>query len=343
MLLQSLDIVIGFVVVMLGVSLIITTITQMISALLGLRGTNLRWGLKTLLSQAGIPDPETVAKRVLKHPLISDSTFSKFFSRLFDRWKLASAIRCHELTGILQQLAMESKKPPLSTPEINQFINDWFDPVMDRVSQRFAMSMRFWTVGLAIALAFGLQLDSIELFRRLSEDRALRTKLVASAETILQKSEAVLDRNGSNNVYTVALQELKRREPAVAKLLTNTPALTDSQTANLWLRSQLRESAEADQWISLYGQIVSSNLVARTPEMMGSIQTVQDLLGATGLQLIPDNRNWTWSQFRCGLFGMLISAVFLSLRAPFWFNGLKTLMNLRPVLATRVEKEKSSN
>jgi hypothetical protein len=37
----------------------------------------------------------------------------------------------------------------------------------------------------------------------------------------------------------------------------------------------------------------------------------------------------TWSHF----WGMATSAALLSLGAPFWFNLLKTLSNLRPILA----------
>jgi hypothetical protein len=47
MMLQYLDTIIAFTVIMLGVSLLITIITQMISALFGYRGINLFWGLKT--------------------------------------------------------------------------------------------------------------------------------------------------------------------------------------------------------------------------------------------------------------------------------------------------------
>jgi hypothetical protein len=340
MLLQSLDIIVGFAVVMLAVSLIITTITQLISGLLGLRGTNLRWGLKVLLAQAGLPDPATTADRVLGHPLVSDSTFSKFISRIFNRWRLASAIRSQELTGILELLSKKYGDDDLSKPAVTKFINDWFEPVMDRVAQRFAMSMRFWTVGTAIVVAFVLQLDSIALFRQLSDDREVRTKLVASADAILQQSERIMGRTAASNVYAAALQELKTKEPSAARVLTNAPVDMDHTTANFWLRAQLRDVPQANKLISTYNEIVSSNIVARTPELMGDMRTVTDLLAGAGIRLVPDYRRWSWDSFRRGFIGMLISAALLSLGAPFWFNGLKTLMNLRPVLATRVEKEK---
>jgi hypothetical protein len=37
------------------------------------------------------------------------------------------------------------------------------------------------------------------------------------------------------------------------------------------------------------------------------------------------------------------AAALLSLGAPFWFNALKTLSNLRPVLANREQKEREAS
>ena len=72
MVLQRLDSVIAFGVVMLSVSLIIMVLTQMVSALFDYRGTNLRWGLKTLLSPIDprlAKDAETIAHDILTHPI----------------------------------------------------------------------------------------------------------------------------------------------------------------------------------------------------------------------------------------------------------------------------------
>jgi len=49
--LEKLDTLIAFAVVMLGVSLIITILTQIISTFLGLRGSNLLWGIQTLFER----------------------------------------------------------------------------------------------------------------------------------------------------------------------------------------------------------------------------------------------------------------------------------------------------
>jgi hypothetical protein len=108
MTLQHLDTLIGFATVMLGISLLITVMTQLISAVLGLRGTNLRWGLKTLLENVDptLKDPaQKITEDILHHRLISDSTFSKFW--VSRRWRLANAIRRTELIDILKKMVSD--------------------------------------------------------------------------------------------------------------------------------------------------------------------------------------------------------------------------------------------
>ena len=48
---EHLDTIIAFVVIVAGVSVLVTILTQAASALLALRGSNLRWGLTTLLKE----------------------------------------------------------------------------------------------------------------------------------------------------------------------------------------------------------------------------------------------------------------------------------------------------
>jgi hypothetical protein len=84
MTLQHVDAVIAFAALMLGMSLLITVGTQLVVSLLGLRGSNLRRGLMDLFETASA-DREArryakqISHRVLNHPLISDSLWSRFY------------------------------------------------------------------------------------------------------------------------------------------------------------------------------------------------------------------------------------------------------------------------
>jgi hypothetical protein len=119
--LNQLDTLIGFAVVMAVVSLLITIVTQMVSAGLGLRGKYLADALETMIHKI---DPtindqvhdlgEQLAKWILTHPVLSDSGLPMspngwdqipLIAWLRRRWRIASAIRPDELFQILQDVA----------------------------------------------------------------------------------------------------------------------------------------------------------------------------------------------------------------------------------------------
>lgn len=103
MTLQHLDAVIAFAALMLGISLLITAGTQIVVALLGLRGANLRRGLMDLFETASLDRDarryaEQIAHRVLSHPSISDSVWSRFYLRV-DKLPFVPADAAAKLRG----------------------------------------------------------------------------------------------------------------------------------------------------------------------------------------------------------------------------------------------------
>jgi len=52
---------------------------------------------------------------------------------------------------------------------------------------------------------------------------------------------------------------------------------------------------------------------------------------ANNYAIVPENWTWSWAK----LPGIALSAILLSLGAPFWYNALKDLVGLRPVLARK--------
>ncbi|HEX2642687.1 MAG TPA: hypothetical protein VHU81_06825, partial [Thermoanaerobaculia bacterium] len=54
------------------------------------------------------------------------------------------------------------------TDKLSAEVQAWFDTVMDRTSERFKMHSRWATAGVAAILVFGLQIDSMDIIRQLS-------------------------------------------------------------------------------------------------------------------------------------------------------------------------------
>lgn len=382
MTLQHLDSVIAFAVVMLGASLLITILTQIVSTLFAYRGSNLRWGLKVLfktinpnLNEAQAKD---VAQRVLTHEILSASVLSRlhdvrllgFLSR---RWRLASAVRVEELLRILPAVAGNREQPANHTgvqaiaqmvgagetvaTDFNNRVRSWFDSAMDRVSQRFALQMRIWTVVFSLVLAFGAHLDVFRLYEQLSSDAELRAKLAGSADAITRQAAGILPpRAGGSGVnlsvvpgiFSDQMKQLKNQEPDATKNLNDPPSFDSRQTAIQWLRDGMNGDHQTGRVVAEYQQLVDAGLKSDADKLLDQSAGVQSILSKTGYQIIPDPypqpwyKPWETSGAR-EFWGTLVAAALLSLGAPFWFNALKTLTSLRPIVAGKEEKEKEQS
>jgi hypothetical protein len=399
MTLEHFDTILAFVLIITGVSLIITTLTQMVSALLGLRGTNLRWGLETLLANV---DPSLkdhageISRRVLQHALASDSVFSKFETNLIGRWRLASAIRQDELIAILRMLPAEvtgqstdgkktewaavlqksldeldpkaandlvlvatevkklfpndaAKAEKIMAPLIDSAttlpakIDQWFDSVMDRSAQRFTLHMRIWTVFFAVLLAFALQLDTFSLFTALSTDAQLRAQIITSADTLQAKADDLLatTTNASPAAYGVAMKQLVAEHTNELRVADLPAGFTSLAAAEDWLAAELKKQNISDpdnRWARHYEEMIPQAKLRAATENLNSVIS-DKLIVQLVPQPYPNPFYKNWQPTNRVFWGILASAALLSLGAPFWFNVLKNLSNLRPLLAKKQESE----
>ncbi len=397
MTLEHFDTIFAFVVILTGVSLLVTTLTQMASALLGLRGTNLWWGIKTLLTNV---DPnlarhaDVIAQKALQHPLISDSMFSGLNSTMAGRWRLANSIRKEELVQILRLLAKRPIGNPADSPErwetalensfevlraedavriqtaiseikrifsdepakadrmidqirssaegLTRGIEQWFDTIMDRASQRFAMHARLWTVLFSAVLAFALQLDAFRLFSTLSSDAELRARVATSAEALNKKADEILvtATNGTSQVYVEAMKQLIADHPRELQDLPEPAGFGSLSAAEEWLATQVRTAGVAgtNDWLKSYeGQVPQASLRGAAASFNALLREQLQFNLLPNPYPAPFYRDWL--PVRRAFWGIMASTALLSLGAPFWFNVLKTLSNLRPIPADKGRKE----
>jgi hypothetical protein len=322
--LQHVDTMIGFSVVMLLLSLLITVLVQWVSAILNLRGVNLLWGVTRLFQQL-VPSltPDRVgeiAKKLLVHDSVSPG------SMFFDYQKYAGAIRSDEIVQVLQALASDKmlkddiekilsagqaaalplaaatkdeieKHFPQQADSVAAFIatlqaratsdagklKAWYDTIMDRTSERFVSHTRLATVAFAALLAFGLTIDSLYIFQRISGDADLRAQLVQSAKT------------------------------------------TETFVAGY------QASAKADA-------IPTAQLTA----LGKTAGEISSKLTESEFPLWPQHHVYPWDkEYPQHIPGMLITLLLLSLGAPFWYGLLQQLANLRPLLAGKVDKDEA--
>lgn len=246
-------------------------------------------------------------------------------------------------------------------------IEAWFNIAMNRVSQRFTMQIRIWTVIFAFILAFGVHLDSFNFFNQLLTNPTLRQNAINQTEAMLKEADAVLgtaapgqqtseasDMTISPKVLGDELKELidkdidKQKEGTPA-LLGTIPAFQTLAQAEKRLRDNLNQDVKPDrkeQLVTKYKGYVIAGL-------RDEGKRITDLLQKTGLELVPGDRKLPsfgdfagWINFffhfdgSRNFLGVLFTACMLALGAPFWYNALKNLTNLRPMVATRQDQQK---
>lgn len=381
--LAYLDTLIGFAVVMLGASLVITILTQMISALLSHRGANLRWGLETMF--ANLPNcpllnqPNNAAMAatdVLTHPLISDSIFSLKPKWLGDRIRLATAIDPDELVAILKDLSTKpayaaiaglpaeietlintpnmvaarrltllTSSPALAAlpvagavPLLEETVNSikdeagrleaWFNATMDRVSARFTTYIRLWTVAFAIALALGTGLNTVTLLSDLYTNGAFRQAVAGSAPQMMDLAGTVLPngpQDAATRIYTAAVAQAIANSKATADSAPS--GIASESAARAWLTAHVTDSAQQSAALSALEGVLMNQRVQDAAALRTILTRASFDVRQFGWK--PDQPRWPQVP------GVLATAALLSLGAPFWFNMLKQLTNLRPILANK--------
>jgi hypothetical protein len=263
----------------------------------------------------------------------------------------AYAVKVNELLKELGNSAQESVGK----------VEAWFNVVIGRVSQRFTTQMRIWTVIFSFLVAFGIHLDSLDLINQLMTNPATVQNLVNLSGSMLKEAEGVLGNNpaaGSDpTAPTVSPQVLgdqmkellKEVKPEETKSALGTiPSFRSMADAEKWLSDNLKDPPDVKperkaELIGKYKGMVLTGLGKK-------IGDINKALKETGIQIVPDHQKITGPvalvkfvfcfKSKTNFFGILLTAGLLALGAPFWYNALKNLTNLRPAVAKRQDQQK---
>jgi hypothetical protein len=115
---------------------------------------------------------------------------------------------------------------------------------------------------------------------------------------------------------------------------------------------------DAVKWLAEYDALKNDGVMAFEKSRQESFRNLQATMHDTGFDLVPKPLFGRWDKetlpdwtscyypplahYLRHLIGVLMTAGLLALGAPFWFNLLKNLMNLRPAVANLIEKRPQS-
>jgi hypothetical protein len=441
--LDSLDTLIAFVLIMLVVSLLITIGVQMVAAALNLRGLNLAQGLKRTFavivpnsSQSSNADEnaKSLVNFILKGRFLSDSFLPD--KPWFSWWRHATAIRPREVFDAIHRIAT-NKEPagqnlrtnarsilialgvdPQTVDSANTTISDaqgdvkklteekdkilaalpndvrpqlesavniavkavadkltavgiatadkavaiagtidsayekfeyWTCICQERAQQWITMHTRILTIIFAFVAALGLQLDTVEIFKLVSSNKAVRDKLVAQSAAVTSQADKAF--HESKSVLQKAYDAWpSRSDQAVQAALGKASIKIDPNDTREKLTGRIKDALASvpgiDAHLKSLNETIDKTALDTLKDQAGDYAAIKTDFDNTGFNLFPssDHGRWgngTWISGSKGHgWGILFSAGLLSLGAPFWYNALKNLTSLRSAVAQNISKEK---
>ncbi len=335
-----LDVAIGLVFVYLLLSLICTTLNEGLMTQFRSRAKYLDRGILALLGS------EKIKKQFFEHPLIQsyqntagDSVIRRAGRAI--KIKSATSDQCPSyLSGFVFARALHDLLKDPAKPTLNEIIGDrihaaagdpakadelrlvttlravlanavgakaelallkdWYEHGMDRVTGWYKRHAQAWVRLFAIVIVLVLNADTIQIARRLWVDPTVRAQVVDAAKARAERGKAAnyeLDEEGGNSPQT-----------------TDTVGTDKTQTIG-----------EYGGEITDKEKDVIGNLIGWDTDW----QQRDALRDNKGKVSWPNEVQFWSGEFKQHWLGWLLSIVAVSLGAPFWFDLLKRLMNIR--------------
>jgi hypothetical protein len=356
--LKSLDILIGLTIVLLALSMAVTMITQAVTTVANSRGRHLRRGLVDLLQQLDPALTETmsraVATGILTHPLVSGSNTPvaagsplEVVTSTIDRIRrsiggprLGNVVHREEFTKLLMVFAAGQGTGQLESAARDALLKALKENGVDNPEQKLKDIRQ---------VALRLEKSAPELSHMARQNIAI---LEAAESDFVAKIhnwfDQTMDRTSQRFTASTRAITFVGAFLVAFGLQVDTPALVNRLAADEKLREQFVTEAKA-----LYADQKAMDEVAeRKPPATPTASTAPDqeemarkyrvFLATNGLITFPSvGQKWIEGYRNVNLFGVLMTALLLSLGAPFWYSLLGRLLQLRSVLAVKDDVQRA--
>jgi hypothetical protein len=322
--LNSLDVLIGLIVIYLTLALACTVINEWIDATLHVRASQLRNSIAQMLSTT---DSDSLWNDFYGHPLIkglvrntsffgiikrkdkptyiSSVTFRRvlidILKKLVTKEQIDTATPFSQIESTLKSLPESAIKQRLITiiedvklntdnaaKRLEAFqtaLDQWFNESMERTSDWYKRRVQLWTFFSGIVFCTILNIDTLKMAQYLWQNPEARAAYVKAADAIIRQTSG----------DSLVLDSLKKQ-------LSNGDSL---------------QIAKAKQQIDSLTNRLRTQLAQGTTIPMG-----------WETEEIPSD-NALWGYWLRKLAGLIISIGAVSAGAPFWFDMLKNVMNIR--------------
>lgn len=366
MLSDVLGIAIAFITIILLLSILVTSLTQLMQAVFRLRARNLMKGLSAVIVNAQTTPGKSPtreerkaakiqATEILNAPNIALVNHVANQSSMMG-WLLGPKTSWVEADDLPEAIAwVDGKNNPKPASGLEQNVQDSEDVEpkyrqmteaqritrdfkrIDRLmSKRYQLIMRWWTFLCAFLIAFLFQVSTPALLGELSQDAARRDRIVAGLDHIVAHTEEALTRTDYEDAAVEALQVLQMRHPQLQDLIEQASGVGVTREyivkeLDLVLEGVPERVALVAEYRDLLDRLAAEQLEEAKAQATYTVRR----LGQYDIRVWP--QGWTFYKDDTGyrgnaILGVLITTILLSFGAPFWYHQLRNLVALRDAL-----------
>ncbi|GGI24571.1 hypothetical protein [Pedobacter mendelii] len=210
----------------------------------------------------------------------------------------------------------------------------WFDRTMEQATEWYKRKIQIVLLIIGFVMAWLFNADSISIVHKLSKDKNAREQIVLLTSSYL-KSNPKKPEDISTSLTANEAKEYKQNLDSLINVKETIEADIESTKTLLGYGSWPPDSVEVYK---------RSNQIKFKPQLDASILSVAQKINAQTGKSLKFNTSDKWKYF-FGIFakhfwGFLITAIAISLGAPFWFDLLNKLMSLR---TSNKEQTESTN
>ncbi|MHC4696542.1 MAG: hypothetical protein ACYTFA_07365 [Planctomycetota bacterium] len=344
MLSEVLGIVIAFITIVLLLSILVTSLVQMSQALLRLRARNLKTGLAALILKARERPTEKPTRRNKK-------AAREDAAKILNADNIALINRVAKPTSLFRGLfgpkvswvevkelpdAIKEEVSDLNEDKRNQIQQD-FERVQRPLQGRFLKTMRLWTIAWALFIAAIFQVSTPALLSDLAKDTERRERILAGLDEELAHAGETLAQVNHEDASEEALQVLQSRYPELRQRIGQASGVGVSKDVMVEeLALVLEGVSQRAEILEQYEELLEWLAEEQLGQARFQAERSMQRLAHYEVQVWPDDWSFYFAEGEVQLdaiLGVLITAILLSLGAPFWFEQLRNVARLRDVLA----------
>ncbi|MCB0566067.1 MAG: hypothetical protein KDD01_16980, partial [Phaeodactylibacter sp.] len=223
-----LQVVIGLIFVLLLLSLLATTVMELLASLLALRGKNLEKALRNMLAYTDKDEKLLAAfkenslykqlgskygKSRRSPSYIKDESFQSILMEIIldgeGMDKLEAKIEelpDEDLKNVLKQFLRESDH---NVEEFREKVKGWYNNVMDRASGWYRRYTQKILVGVGFLIAIVFNADTLSIYERLESDPDTLQKVVNLAEDFVDSKDTLAINAVADPKFEASLDKLK--------------------------------------------------------------------------------------------------------------------------------------